>query len=224
MAYDPDVIALSEFRTKPGVQLSGALALRGWRHIESTNPAGRDNGLCVLSRTPMRRTRPCPAPTGNVLRWLDIDLPEHGFGFALLHILCSMSKMNNGGRGEAKTRFWNAVLDAAVARLHEPFMFVGDFNTGAHRVDETGSTFVCAEHFGTLSSIGWTDLWRQNNAGITEWTWYSTLKGGSRGNGFRLDHAFATPSLCPRITSCRYSHAEREAGISDHSVLIVEVK
>jgi hypothetical protein len=38
-----------------------------------------------------------------------------------------------------------------------------------------------------------------------------------------VDHAFATPSLMPRITSCRYSHVEREAGISDHSVVIVEI-
>jgi exonuclease III len=58
----------------------------------------------------------------------------------------------------------------------------------------------------------------------TEWTWYSKLKGGARGNGFRLDHCFATPILLPRVTSCRYSHLEREAGISDHSIAIVEVK
>jgi len=52
----------------------------------------------------------------------------------------------------------------------------------------------------------------------------SKFRGGARGNGFRLDHAFATPSLSPRITSCRYSHAERDAGVSDHSMLILEVK
>ena len=50
------------------------------------------------------------------------------------------------------------------------------------------------------------------------------LKSTRRGNGFRLDHAFATPSLRSRITSCRYSHAERDAGISDHSIMIVEVE
>ena len=101
---------------------------------------------------------------------------------------------------------------------------MGDWNTGAHRLDETGKTFVCAEHFAKLSSLGWTDLWRHHNSGATEWTWYSRLKGGVRGNGFRLDHAFATPSLRSRITSCKYSHAERDAGISDHSMLIVEVE
>ena len=40
----------------------------------------------------------------------------------------------------------------------------------------------------------------------------------------RLDHAFATPALLPRITACRYSHAEREAKVSDHSALILEIK
>jgi len=44
-----------------------------------------------------------------------------------------------------------------------------------------------------------------------------------RGNGFRLDHAFATPSLLPRVPGCRYSHREREAGISDHSIVVVEI-
>ena len=102
-------------------------------------------------------------------------------------------------------------------------MFVGDWNTGAHRLDETGKTFVCAEHFSRLSTLGRTDLWRHHNSGIAEYTWYSKRKGGVRGNGFRLDHAFATPSLTPRVTCCRYSHVEREAGISDHSIVIVEI-
>jgi hypothetical protein len=90
---------------------------------------------------------------------------------------------------------------------------VTQFYTLAHRADETGKTFVCAEHFGKLSASGWTDMWRQHNPGTTEWTWYSKLKGGARENGFRLDHCFATPSLAPRITSCRYSHMEPRSDI-----------
>jgi hypothetical protein len=52
------------------------------------------------------------------------------------------------------------VLRAAESRLQGPLLFVGDWNTGAHRLDETGKTFVCAEHLGTLSTLGWRDLWR----------------------------------------------------------------
>jgi exodeoxyribonuclease-3 len=223
-AHNPDVIALTEFRTKPGADLCGALKSQGWSHMESTGPVGSDNGICVLSRTPLRRTRPCPAPPENAARWLDIDLPEHGFGIGVLHILCTVPGLKDSVRGEAKTRFWNAVLATAAARLHEPVLLLGDWNTGAHRLDEKGKTFVCAEHFAKLSAIGWVDMWRHHNPGVTEWTWYSKFKGGARGNGFRLDHAFATPSLCPRVKSCRYSHAEYEAGMSDHSIVIVELE
>jgi exonuclease III len=112
----------------------------------------------------------------------------------------------------------------AKARLPEPFLFVGDWNTGAHRLDESGKTFVCDQHFARLSALGWTDLWRHHNPGVTEYTWYSKRKGGVRLNGFRVDHAFATPSLMPRIASCRYSHKERDAGVPDHSMVIVEVE
>src|SRR5262249_8293470 len=36
---------------------------------------------------------------------------------------------------------------AAEARLHEPFLLVGDWNTGLRSVHEEGKTFVCADHF-----------------------------------------------------------------------------
>ena len=224
VSHNPDVIALSEFRVKPGVPICKALASYGWRHIQTTPTVGSGNGLCVLSRTAMVRSRPCPAPPENTVRWLDVDFPEYGFGIGVLHILCSVPKLKDGFPGEAKTRFWNAVLQAAENRLPEPFLFVGDFNTGAHHCDEVGRTFVCASHFAQLSRSGWTDMWRHHQSGATEWTWYSKLKGGARGNGFRLDHAFATPSLRPRVASCSYSHQEREAGISDHSMLLLEIE
>ncbi|MEO8593819.1 MAG: endonuclease/exonuclease/phosphatase family protein [Candidatus Solibacter sp.] len=222
-AHDADVIALTEFRTTSGAAICGELATRGWPYSESTGPAGSDNGVCIISRTRVVRTPSDPALSENSARWLDVDLPQYGFGVGVQHIMCSSSKLGGGIPGEAKTRFWNAVIAAAGARLHAPHMFVGDWNTGLHRMDEKGKTFACAEHFAKLSALGWTDLWRHHNTGATEWTWYSKLKGGAVGNGFRLDHAFASPSLCPRIISCRYSHTEREAGLSDHSVVIVEV-
>ena len=221
--YDADVIALTEYRALPGKSLCAAFLERGWPHVESSNPTGSQNGIAVFSRTPMRRTRACPALPGHTTRSLDIDLPDYGFGLSVLHIMAAGSNARHP-LNIAKAQFWDATLAAAAARLDEPFLFVGDWNTGAHRLDETGRTFYCAEHFAKLSAMGWTDLWRRHNPGVTEYTWYSTLKGGVRGNGFRLDHAFATPGLLPRVKLCRYSHAEREAHVSDHSIVIVEIE
>jgi hypothetical protein len=53
-AHDPDVILVSEFRTKPGAALCGAIQAKGWPYVESTDPLGSENGLCILSRTPLR--------------------------------------------------------------------------------------------------------------------------------------------------------------------------
>jgi exonuclease III len=222
-AYDADVIALTEYRAGPGKELRRALLKRGWSNVETTDPTENENGIAVFSRTPLLRTSPYPVAPEHRVRWLDIHLPEYGFGVCVLHVTAAGSSKKHP-LNIAKVRFWKAILSTAEARLQEPFLLVGDWNTGAHRLDETGKTFVCAEHFGKLSACGWTDVWRHHNLGTTEWTWYSMLKGGVRGNGFRLDHCFATPSLVSRVTSCRYSHAEREAGISDHSIAIVEVK
>lgn len=222
-AYDPDVVAVTEFRATPGAILRAAMKDRGFAYFETTSPTGNQNGIAVFSSTRPLRTRPCPAPAESQDRWLDIELPEFGFGIGVLEIMAAGSSAKSPAT-VAKTRLWNTVRDAAEARLHEPFMFIGDWNTGAHRVDEVGKTFVCTEHFARLSATGWTDLWRHHNPGITEYTWYSKLKGGARRNGFRVNHAFATPSLRPRVSSCRYSHKERDAGVAAHSMMIVEVE
>jgi endonuclease/exonuclease/phosphatase family metal-dependent hydrolase len=51
-----------------------------------------------------------------------------------------------------------------------------------------------------------------------EFSWYST-----RGNGFRIDHAFLSPALAARAGEIRYSHDERFTGLSDHSALILDL-
>ena len=221
-AYDPDVVALTEYRAASGAVLCAAMKERGLSFCETTNPAGTRNGIAVFSRAPILR-KPCAAPLESQVRWLDIELPEYGFSLCALHIMAAGSAVNSPCN-VAKAQFWNAVLVVAEARLQHPYLLLGDWNTGAHRLDEAGKTFVCSEQFTRLSAIGWTDMWRHHHPGSTEWTWYSRFKGGVRGNGFRLDHAFATPALRSRVVACRYSHAERDAGVSDHSLVILEVE
>jgi exonuclease III len=221
-AYYPDVVAVTEYRAGPGVALCAAMKDRGLPYVETTNRTGNRDGIAVFSRAPVR-LKICPAPPESQFRWLDIELPLYGFGIGVLYIMAAGSSTKSPCT-VAKHRFWDTVVQAAEARLHEPFLFVGAWNTGAHRLDASGKTFVCDEHVAKLSALGWTDLWRHHNPGVTEFTWYSTRSGGVRLNGFRVDHAFATPLLTTRVVSCRYSHKEHDAGVSDHSMVIVEVE
>lgn len=110
--HAPDVVALSEYRSAPGVELCQMLADWGWTYMESTTPAGSDNGICVVSRTPLRRRSTSSAPPENAVRWLDVDLPTYGFGLGVLHIVCAGSSLKEPS-GAAKTRFWEAVISSA---------------------------------------------------------------------------------------------------------------
>jgi exonuclease III len=115
------------------------------------------------------------------------------------------------------------LLTAAEEKANEQHLIVGDFNTGRHCIDEKGRTFSCADQFEALAASGWCDAWRHIHHDEREYTWFSRLSGGVQGNGFRLDHAFVTRPLLTRVQDCRYSHAEREAQVSDHSILILDI-
>lgn len=75
------------------------------------------------------------------------------------------------------------------------------------------------EEFGKLLG-GWTDVWRGRHPGVREWSW---VQPWGRHVGYRLDHALVSPALLPRVADVRYSHAERESGVSDHSSLLLEL-
>ena len=93
--------------------------------------------------------------------------------------------------------------------LSEPSLLIGDLNTGRHYEDEAGATFVSAHQFDTILDQGWIDAWRQRNPETHEFTWYSR----GYNNGFRLDHALASPALNKKLKDVFYSHKEREDGV-----------
>lgn len=117
----------------------------------------------------------------------------------------------------AKTTYWDAIIAKAPEIATVPTLMIGDFNTGRHYMDEKGATFTSAKYMDHMEDVGFTDVWRKAHSEEREFSWYS-----NRGNGFRLDHAFASTSLVSQITSVYYSHQAREQGFSDHSIMVVE--
>jgi exodeoxyribonuclease-3 len=95
---------------------------------------------------------------------------------------------------------------------------IGDFNTCRAFVDEPGAIDATAHFMDSVEAIGFRDLWRHRYPDGREYSWYS-----HRGNGFRVDHAFSPPGLAARAGEVRYSHDERLAGLSDHSVLLLDL-
>jgi len=118
-----------------------------------------------------------------------------------------------------KIPYWQELIRTLSQRRDEAVLAVGDFNTCRPYLDEAGATDVTSHFMDEVQTAGFRDLWRDRNPDGREFSWYS-----HRGNGFRVDHAFASRRMETRIQHVRYEHAPRTAGVSDHSMLVLDLR
>jgi exodeoxyribonuclease III len=218
LEYRPEIIVLSEFRRLTGGQIAAALADHGWIHQHTTSPPPGTNGLLIASRLPFAVVGPeagelppvlCPrAAAAAALRRAELDFGD--LGIIAAHIPCA------GPERTAREHLFQCLLAAARRQRDTPCLVIGDLNAGRHRLDEAGATFTCTRLLGQLAGLGYVDAWRKLNGDSREFSWYS-----AQGAGFRLDHAFISPALLPRLACCRYAHEPRKMGLSDHSALLL---
>ncbi len=208
LEHGADVIVLTEYRRTTGGQIGGVLADHGLCHQFSTDPPKGCNGILIASRAPVALAEQ-PVGAATARRLAEVAIPDLGFGLAGLHI-------PPDGPGPSRETVFQTAVAAAKRRRDEPFVLLGDFNAGRHRMDEDGETFTCTRLLGQIATYGYVDAWRACHPETREFTWYS-----HEGSGFRIDHAFLSAPLAPRLQSCHFSHRERESGLSDHSALVV---
>jgi len=209
LGHEADVVVLTEVR-RSSAMLNDALATAGWTHQAATPLVGNANGVVVLGRSPLEVV---DAGMPDRLRWVEVVVPTAGVRIAATHLWIEK---------DSRDAEWEAVLTRAATIFSEPTLIIGDLNTGMHCEDEAGATFSCSRHMRRLIDAGWLDAWRKFHPGEREFTWFST-RGGKQLNGFRIDHAFVSPSLTARVEACDYSHQERVSGASDHSALVVSI-
>lgn len=207
----PDVVALSEYRRSMGGQLAGVLADHGLKHQLCTDPPGRKNGVLLASRSPIERIEGPDAPAPIRHKWLAATMPELPLSVLLAHL-------PDDSNPRHKLLCWNHLLDAARPLAGTPTAVLGDLNTGRHKLDESGSTFRCVAQMGKLRTMGFEDAWRALNPDGREYSWFS-----HEGGGFRIDHALLSPPLRSRLRDARYDQGVREAGLSDHAALLVDL-
>jgi exodeoxyribonuclease III len=206
--HDADVLVISEYRGgESGERLRAALAAIGYVHVTAATPPAGGNGTLIAARQPFDDGGPLtdavPEPYRIVRAYVG---PLRIHGVYMPNLL-------------KKVPYWQALLAALAAEsLSAQAVAIGDFNTCRAYVDEPGAIDACAHFMDEVAAIGYCDLWRERNPEGREFSWYST-----RGNGFRIDHAFLSPALAGRVGEIRYSHDERTSGLSDHSALLLDL-
>lgn len=200
---------LTELRANAtGERLVAALGASGYATAVPGAPP-RTNAVLLASRLPVRAARS-----------LDAALPEpwklRRAETAALYAAGVHLPVLRG-----KIPYWDSVLAAARAP-DAPCLFIGDFNTGRNDLDRdpAGMRFVGPDSMDHMAAAGFTDLWRARHPRRREYSWFST----PRGNGFRLDHAFGTARIAAAVAACRFDHAARLAGLTDHAALVLDLR
>ena len=206
--YRADLAILTEYqRGRAGDKLRSLLEKQGLLYQHAPSSVPRKNGVLIASRVSTFRPVVVERDTAYLQCLVCVEISS-------VRVLgCYFPQLKE------KYPVFEAVLDWSRKNGDVGALIMGDFNTGKHHTDEQGATFYGAKYLDQVESIGYTDAWRFLNGSRTEYSWYS-----SRGNGFRIDHAFVNKPLLPLLMACFYSHRERERGISDHSILVVDLR
>jgi exodeoxyribonuclease III len=205
--HDADILVLSEYRGGPSApRLCTALKMLGYRYATTLLPPPGRTGVLIAARGPFRERGA-----------LDIGLPEPyrivSVDFAAFQLIgIYMPNLLK------KIPYWEALIAALSSQSATSALAVGDFNTCRAYLDEARAIDPTADYMDAIEQIGFRDLWRHRYPHRREYSWFS-----NRRNGFRIDHAFLSKRLAGCVGTIHYSHEERIAGLSDHSVLILEL-
>ena len=211
--YEADVLILTEFRhNKVSARLYEWLDANGYRYRLAPHQAPGKNVVLVAAKQPFEAVQFPGQPAND----------EHG-DFTHRVLMARFGKLNIMGLympgGEKKWPVYDFLLNLPDEYREGQTILMGDLNTGRHYEDEKRANFTSAPQFDALLELGWIDSWRSRNPEAREFTWYSR----GYNNGFRLDHALVTPSVNERVKAVRYSHEEREAGVTDYSMMILDL-
>ena len=206
-SYSPDVVALLEFIPRAACPLLQSFQAQGFQHHHSTHRNGQGYAICVLAKTPFTARRSGIPFLDDSGQYLQAHLPAYRLNLGIVHAPTT-----------PRTRM-KQFLDALILVARSPTapdLFIGDFNTGIGPADGPMRNFGDVDRFTALQTAGFTDVWRHRHGDKIEHTWARAAKA------YRIDHALASRQFLDRIDSCHYSHDERLAKLSDHSLLTVE--
>jgi len=209
LAHKPDVVVLTEFRVTRGSSIRGVLNDHGLEFHLTSRSTSRVNGILIASRVPLLPVLIAGAPENG--RWLAARLPEQNLTVAGVHV-------PDDADAPGKRSYWEFLLGAAELWKTTDAVILGDFNTSRRGLDGGPKSQRCTKQLESLLGRGYVDAWRSRNPDKAEYSWFS-----HDGQGWRIDAAYLSPPLAERLQNAWYSQFEREAGLSDHAPLLVDL-
>lgn len=221
---DAGTIVFSEYRENAAGALLRAQTERIGLVHQAWTPAKRGNGVLIVAEEPF-------APIVNPFGLADDEYPN------------AILQANFGGvqlygvylPGQDRKRPHLRCLIAAAEHYNEtgrPVVCIGDFNSGRNESDieinvrsgRIRDEFSTTDLYQELERY-WTEAWAYLHPGEYEFSWYPFRRDPeyvSRA-GWRIDKAFLSPDVLPRLKTAEYDHLVRIDRLSDHSGLLIEI-
>jgi exodeoxyribonuclease III len=221
--HNADVYVVTEFRdTSTGARIRATLRQNGC-DSQAYSRAHRGNGVLVAARW---RFHAVYNPAG---------LPEESYPNALIECIFNDLHIVGAylpGQDRKRPHFEYLIRFAqAMDAQEKAAMIIGDLNSGRNETDieaNLGKNRL-ADEFSTagqyrLLEQHWKEAWLYKHPNEVEFSWYPRAGVPQRKNGWRLDKAFVSAALLPRVRDAFYDHEFRLQGLTDHSALIVDLE
>jgi exodeoxyribonuclease III len=223
LSHGPDCIVLSEFRENPvGAQARKMLRESGLAHQAYSSHRGV-NGVLLAARHAF-------SAIYNPFGLSDDEYPD-----AIIEaIFAELRLFGVYLPGQDRKRPHLRCLISTAQHFNETCvaaLCIGDFNSGRNATDieqnvgrpRLADEFTTADLYAELERY-WTEAWLYCNPGRLEFSWYPfRVAAPAQRNGWRIDKAFVSQALLPRLRAARYDHDFRIEKLSDHSALIIEL-
>ncbi|MEO0483026.1 MAG: endonuclease/exonuclease/phosphatase family protein [Planctomycetota bacterium] len=219
-----DLVILCEFRRNPGASLRAVLADAGLTHQLCTAPESpsRTNGLLLAARLPFREIQSQLAQPRDRTRLAHVALADERLSLTAAHIPCLGRERH---QSQASRRIWQSTLNTCKANTCSNHVVIGDLN--ADRDPAIGArTDPGAFRLGQLATLGYLDACTvQTSDAETDRdnpspkpTWH-----GPNGERARLDYAWLSPSLAPKLACARAATELLDQRLSDHAGLEIDL-
>lgn len=230
---DDDVWVLTETSGGEGTRLVAQVCRAAGHgvHVTDLSAAG-GRGVMVVTRRPglVAEVEDLPGPAVLPGRVLPVRLTSDGGG-APLRLLAVYGAASDpvrysSSRQRQRKREWLAAFGEWLPawRAADPSaraVVAGDLNL-VDPLHDDPLPHVLPEETALLADLasghGLVDAFRHLHPRSTEVSWVD-----HSGVGCRYDHAFVTPGLVPQVRACDLVQAPREAGLTDHAALRLEL-
>lgn len=223
-----DLVILCEFRRNPGASLRAVLADAGLTHqlCTAAESPSRTNGLLLAARLPFREIPSQLAQPRDRTRLAHVALADDRLSLTAAHIPCVGRERHHS---QASGRIWQSTLNICKSNTCRNHAIVGDLN--ADRDPAIGArTDPGAFRLGQLATLGYLDACavQANTAEDARCdpspepapkpTWH-----GPNGERARLDYAWLSPALAPKLTRARAATELLDQRLSDHAGLVIDL-